>query len=99
MGGYVYRGAALPELVGRYVFGDWSTAYEVPDGHLFVASPPPGGSGPWSLAPLAIEGRNGNGLGEYVLGFGEDTAGELYVLTSEAGFPSGTTGKVYRIER
>ena len=95
--GHVYRGSALPSLAGRYVFGDWSTGFAEPDGHLFVASPPAGGSGLWSMEPLAIEGRDGGNLGEYVLGIGEDTAGELYVLTTEVGAPSGTTGKVYRI--
>ena len=29
---------------------------------------------------------------------GEDADGELYLLTSEVGAPSGTSGKVYRIE-
>jgi glucose/arabinose dehydrogenase len=24
-GGYVYRGSAIPQLVGKYIFGDWST--------------------------------------------------------------------------
>jgi glucose/arabinose dehydrogenase len=98
VGGHVYRGSALPELAGAYVFGDWSTSFSLPDGHLFVASPPAGGSGMWSIAPLAIEGREGAGVGEFVLGLGEDAAGELYVLTTEVGAPSGTTGKVYRIE-
>jgi glucose/arabinose dehydrogenase len=97
IGGHVYRGAALPELVGRYVFGDWSTSGTMPDGHLFVASPAAGESGMWSMTPLAIEGRDS--LGEFVLGVSEDEAGELYLLTSEEGGPSGTTGKVYRIER
>jgi hypothetical protein len=99
MGGHVYRGAALPELTGHYVFGDWSTSFSLPDGHLFVASPPAGGSGLWSMQPLSIEGRDAANLGEFVLGLGEDAAGELYLLTSEVGAPSGTTGKVYRIER
>lgn len=98
IGGHVYRGSALPGLAGAYVFGDWSTSFSVPDGHLFVASPPAGGAGMWSMAPLGIEGRDGANLGEFVLGLGEDTAGELYLLTSEVGAPSGTSGKVYRIE-
>jgi glucose/arabinose dehydrogenase len=99
IGGHVYRGAALPELTGKYIFGDWSTTYMRPDGHLFVASPPAGGGGPWRMDPLAIEGRDGGNLGEFVLGVADDAAGELYVLTSELAGPSGATGKVYRIER
>jgi glucose/arabinose dehydrogenase len=98
IGGHVYRGDASSALTGRYVFGDWSTSFGSPDGHLFVASAPEGGTGMWSMSPLAIEGRTGGQLGEFLLGFGEDSAGELYVLTSEESGPSGTTGKVYRID-
>lgn len=36
-------------------------------------------------------------LGLYLLGFGEDAAGELYVLTSEMSGPSGATGRVWKI--
>jgi hypothetical protein len=32
-----------------------------------------------------------------VLGFGKDSVGELYVLTTDNVGPAGTTGKVYRI--
>lgn len=45
---------------------------------------------PWPLS-VAIE------LDQYVLGFGEDADGELYVLTTEERGPSGTTGRVWRI--
>jgi hypothetical protein len=37
--------------------------------------------------------------GHYVLGFGEDRAGELYVLTTDQTGPAGTAGKVYRLVR
>ena len=33
-GGHVYRGSAIPELVGKYVFGDWSRSFSEPDGTL-----------------------------------------------------------------
>ena len=38
-------------------------------------------------------------LGHYVLGFGQDLAGEMYVLTTDMTGPSGTTGRVYRLVR
>jgi glucose/arabinose dehydrogenase len=98
IGGHVYRGTALSSFAGRYVFGDWSTSFGSADGHLFVASAPAGGTGMWSMAPLAVEGRSGGNLGEYLLGFGEDAAGEIYVLTTQEPGPSGTTGKVYRMQ-
>jgi glucose/arabinose dehydrogenase len=96
IGGIVYRGSALPGLVGRYVFGDWSTSFGAPNRRLFVASPPENEGGAWTMAPLAIDAQSGE-LGESLLSFGEDTAGELYVLTSGEGGPAGDTGKVYRL--
>jgi glucose/arabinose dehydrogenase len=94
IGGHVYRGEELPELEGRYVFGDWSTSFETGDGTLFVAS---GAGTDWTMEELAVDGRAGGRLGEFVLSFGEDAAGELYLLTNEEPGPTGTTGKVYRI--
>ncbi|WP_334142225.1 PQQ-dependent sugar dehydrogenase [Rhabdothermincola sp.] len=76
-GGYVYRGTSIPDLVGAYVFGDYCRAV---------------------VRGLLASG--GNVLDERSLGvsvaprsmssFGEDRAGELYVLS--------TAGTVYRIE-
>jgi hypothetical protein len=44
-GGYVYRGKAIPALVGKYVFADWSRNMAFPDGTLLVATIPPPGTG------------------------------------------------------
>jgi hypothetical protein len=38
-------------------------------------------------------------VGSYVLGFGQDRAGEMYVLTTDRMGPAGTTGKVFRLVR
>ena len=35
IGGFVYRGAGYPALQGKYVFGDFSTDFAVPDGALY----------------------------------------------------------------
>jgi glucose/arabinose dehydrogenase len=32
VGGHVYRGSALPQFRGRYVFGDWSSSFGQPNG-------------------------------------------------------------------
>ena len=50
VGGFIYRGSALPELYGRMVFGDFSTALEKPSGQVFVATRQRPGmrSGRWS---------------------------------------------------
>jgi hypothetical protein len=43
IGGFVYRGAAMPGLEGEYIFGDWSGAPGAEEGgRLLLAAPPPG---------------------------------------------------------
>ena len=43
VGGFVYRGPAVPALAGKYVFGDWSGgAGSGGEGRLLVATPPAG---------------------------------------------------------
>ena len=97
VGGHVYRGRALPQLRGRYIFGDWSRAFTSPNGTLLSARPRENGL--WPIQELRVHGRPGGRLGEFILGFGRDIRGEVYVLTSESIGPSGSTGKVYRLVR
>ncbi|HEM61129.1 MAG TPA: hypothetical protein ENO24_02470, partial [Chloroflexi bacterium] len=97
IGGFVYRSEAIPELQGRYVFGDWSTAGHRPDGLILVASPPARDGQPWDLHELSVATSRDGRLGSYVLGFGQDADLELYVLTTERVGPTGNTGKVWRI--
>jgi glucose/arabinose dehydrogenase len=94
IGGYVYRGTRVPALNGTYLFGDW----EGTGGNLtlFAATPPASGGGVWRMAPLEVA-AGGVQPGPYLLGFGQDAAGEVYVLTSAAGGPEGGTGKVFAI--
>jgi glucose/arabinose dehydrogenase len=89
VGGFVNRGVAVPPLYGRYVFGDYFLP-EVLSGRLFYLA-----------AGQEIREFNlGEGvvLGMSVLGFGQDAAGELYVMANLTGTPSGETGVVLRIE-
>ncbi len=65
-GGYVYRGSRIAGLVGRYVFTDYC------DSRLRAGRPADGG---WVVDSLGLEGRS-------VTTFGQDEAGELYVLDS-----------------
>ncbi|WP_437946601.1 PQQ-dependent sugar dehydrogenase [Sorangium sp. So ce296] len=77
-GGYVYRGSAIPCLQGRYVYGDYGT-------HRF-----------WTLRwdgsaardHVEITGDLASSLP--AASFGEDAAGELYVVM--------LTGEVFRID-
>jgi glucose/arabinose dehydrogenase len=97
VGGHVYRGDDLPQFSGDYIFGDYSREEEEPDGSLFVAKPRK--TGLWNMQQLQITTRPGRRLGHYLLGFGQDLAGEMYVVTSDEGGPTGTTGRVYRLVR
>jgi hypothetical protein len=92
-GGYVYRGKAIPELAGKYVFADWSRAWVKPDGVLFVATR--GADKKWTMEPLAL--KQPAQLGNYVLAFGQDDDGELYVLTTGVNALTGKSGKVFKL--
>jgi len=98
VGGYVYRGTALPALRGRYVFGDysadWTSNAPDPYGSLLVAMPGPSDSvWPWQRLTIA-----GDPLGHsFMTGMGEDAAGELYVMSRRQFGPIGETGRVDRI--
>lgn len=95
VGGHVYRGSALPQFRGRYIFGDWSRGFLTPDGSLFVAKPRR--TGLWAMQQLRVTTTTDGRVGHYVLGFGQDHAGEMYVLTTDNTAPAGDTGKVYKL--
>jgi glucose/arabinose dehydrogenase len=95
IGGYVYRGSAIPFLYGNYIFGDYNGKRKTVSGRIFFGIPPLRDGDRWAMDELAIEGRND--LGEYVLAFGQDAELELYLMTSDTGSPTGNTGRVYRL--
>jgi hypothetical protein len=74
----VYRGAAVPGLYGAYIFGDYCT------GGVFAlsGSPTSGWSPRLELGYQPIKIRS----------FGEDAAGELYVVDSQGGTIYRVTG-------
>ncbi len=78
IGGYVYRGVAIPELQGQYLFSDFCSG--------FVRSLSfENGVATVRQAPMVNVGTN------VVQSFGQDGAGELYILTGD--------GRVLRIVR
>jgi glucose/arabinose dehydrogenase len=82
IGGYVYRGARIPGLVGRYVYGDYASRRM----YSFVyAGEENGQPQVCDVHPLSSLTPGGD-----ISSFGEDLAGELYVVTLQ--------GTVYRIE-
>jgi glucose/arabinose dehydrogenase len=113
VGGFVYRGAAMQELAGAYIHGDWSGTGE--GGRLLVATPPPGfdlGSYPleadmvtaeqnrmWTTREVRIANNPNGQVNAFVRGFGEDRAREVYVMVNrEMGpDPSTATGEVLKI--
>jgi glucose/arabinose dehydrogenase len=94
-GGFVYRGTAIPELAGKYVFGDLALRNEPPrvDGRLFYADLTTGLINEF-LLPQFSEGILPDGL--TVHGFGEDGSGELYALVTNTP-ANGTGGIVYKL--
>jgi glucose/arabinose dehydrogenase len=93
IGGFVYRGAALPALQGKYIFGMLSADGKA-TGKVYSADMTTSGSWPWSQ--LALNGFTTD-LGTYLKSFGQDQSGELYLLTSDQLGPQGNTGKVYKM--
>jgi hypothetical protein len=86
IGGFVYRGAGVPSLTGKYVTGDLGGTTL---GRLFCLE----GT---NLNEFVI-GTDDRPLGMFLKGFGQDAAGELYVMGSTNIGPSGTAGKVLRL--
>jgi glucose/arabinose dehydrogenase len=83
-GGYVYRGAAIPALQGKYVFGDYGATNGAPAGRLMGLEETAPGSGAFTLTE-AIPMLGGNPLSLRILCLGQDQAGELYVGTKISG--------------
>jgi glucose/arabinose dehydrogenase len=77
IGGYVYRGAAIPELRGQYLFSDFCSG--------FVRSLS------FSNGVATVKVATVNAGSFAVQSFGQDGAGELYILTGD--------GRVLRIAK
>jgi len=95
IGGNVYRGNRIKSLKGMYVFGDFSKGFFPADGTLLAASE--SGRGLWPIRELRVASSPNARLNDYILGFGVDEKGEIYVGGKDVLGPSGTTGKVYRL--
>lgn len=65
IGGFVYRGTAIPALVGAYVFGDFGS------GKIWALRE--GASNTWTRTDLLSTSRQ-------ISSFGQDQSGELYVV-------------------
>ncbi|HVK66117.1 MAG TPA: PQQ-dependent sugar dehydrogenase [Polyangium sp.] len=86
-GGYVYRGSKIPALVGTYLYADYCSK------RFYTLA--------WSKGNVIGEGEitadlESTSLSAGITSFGEDTAGELYVIVDNS--QGGTPGKLYRID-
>ncbi len=82
IGGYVYRGAAMPALHGTYFYGDFcgSTA----GGGIFSFEVAGGAVVNWQDRSLELDPGGGLDI-QAICSWGEDAAGELYVVEHFAG--------------
>lgn len=89
IGGFVYRGSGLPNLFGKYIFGEFS-------GRLFAGDLAAG-----TIEELNVIGQLGSGvygdLGLNIKGFGVDDDGEMYILSGVNLGPSGTSSVAIKI--
>ncbi|WP_341835161.1 PQQ-dependent sugar dehydrogenase [Chitinophaga pollutisoli] len=82
-GGYVYRGKALPALAGRYIFGDYN-------GKTWTLAQQ---GGKWTRHDLVFTNKPSGNL--QLLSWGQDEAGEIYMLVTIAG--ASNKGGVYKL--
>ncbi len=91
IGGYVYRGKHKG-WDGKYFFGDWSRSFAVRDGVLLVASKK---GNKWDMEDVKVS--NMSKFNSYVLGFGQDADGEVYVMATDTRGPVGGLDKIYKV--
>ncbi|HRX86330.1 MAG TPA: PQQ-dependent sugar dehydrogenase [Phycisphaerae bacterium] len=83
-GGYVYRGCAIPDLQGTYFFSDYC------GGYVRTFRYAPGDAVPPVVTDRTAElSPTEGGIDGAIVSFGEDAAGELYIVT--------LSGNVYKI--
>jgi glucose/arabinose dehydrogenase len=84
IGGYVYNGKQVPVLKGKYVFADWV-------GKVFYLQK---AGAQWQRGKITFQNIPPN---LKIIGFGEDPAGEVYVLTNADTGPENANGSIYKI--
>lgn len=81
-GGFVYRGTQVPSLDGKYIFADWTgPVWQLTEGK----------NGKWDREKLNISQDAGYW---HIYSFGEDSKGEIYLLTVVL---DGEKGVLYKI--
>ena len=95
-GGFVYRGSAIPELYGKYIFGDLALQASPvrANGRIFYADLVTGLIKAFPFSQFGGSAILPNGL--TVHGFGQDAAGEIYALLTNTS-ANGNGGLVYKL--
>jgi glucose/arabinose dehydrogenase len=88
IGGFVYRGSNISDLTGRYVFGDYGGS-SGSNGRLFYLN----------ANNVIRELNTSTNFSGLVLGWGQDSNGEIYLMANTTGIPFGSTGTVYLVTR
>lgn len=106
-GGFVYRGAAIPALQGKYVFGDYGSTSGASDGRIMGLEETAPGSGVFTLTQaIPFLGTPNPVIGQRILCLGEDESGEIYVgmktnagvLALDGGLPAGGIYKIVPLQ-
>jgi glucose/arabinose dehydrogenase len=94
-GGFVYRGSGMPEMYGKYIFGDLALVASPVriNGRLFYADLQQGTINAFTLPQFGSEILP---EGETVHGFGMDASGEIYAMATDTP-PNGNGGVVYKL--
>ncbi|MDB5032460.1 PQQ-dependent sugar dehydrogenase [Mucilaginibacter sp.] len=84
IGGYVYNGRQLPAIKGKYFFADWT-------GPIYYIQKT---GEAWQRGKVTLQNYPAN---LKITGWGEDPAGEMYVITTPDTSPGNTKGTIYKI--
>lgn len=99
--GVMYRGDKVEALSGRLVLADYARDRFEPDGVVYAAIPGDDGE-LWDIERVVVSnplsGQDDGDLHRWVLAVSQDMDGELYVLTTKEGGPSGNTGEVFLLD-
>ena len=94
IGGNVYRGTAIPQYQGKYIFGSFGQGGTLANAELFISTP--AGQTDWGFEEINLASHPDD-IGYFLKGFGQDNNGEIYLTVSSNLGPSGTTGKVFKL--
>jgi glucose/arabinose dehydrogenase len=94
IGGYVYRGSAIPELAGTYIFGDYLGPQNVANPKTEIFSLKYDGTTVTEITDLTA--MINTGQINNITSFGEDNFGEIYIVDVGLNSAAGQ-GEIYKL--